>query len=75
MAAAITLARAGFDVTVYEQHPDVGHRFQGDFQGLENWTTEKDVLAELSGMGMRPISWPTPFAAAMFTIPISTSSR
>lgn len=52
MVAAINLARAGFEVTVYEQHPDVGHRFHGDFQGLENWTTECDVKEELFNMGV-----------------------
>ncbi len=52
LAAAITLASAGYKVTVHEQHPDVGHRFHGDFQGLENWSSEKDILDELSEMGI-----------------------
>jgi len=52
LAAAITLARAGYEVTVHEQHPDVGHRFHGDFQGLENWTSEMDILDELAEMGI-----------------------
>jgi len=52
LAAAITLARAGREVVVYEAHKEVGHRFGGDFQGLENWTTDKDALSVLEGLGL-----------------------
>jgi flavin-dependent dehydrogenase len=51
LAAAIELARAGVAVTVYEQHAAPGARFQGDFQGLENWTSEEDVLCALERQG------------------------
>lgn len=44
LAAAITLARAGRRVIVHETHPEVGYRFGSDLQGLENWSTEQDVL-------------------------------
>lgn len=44
LAAAITLAHAGRAVTVFERQPQVGARFSGDLQGLENWTTDKDVM-------------------------------
>ncbi len=47
LAAAITLAHAGRKVIVHEMQKEVGHRFGRDFQGLENWTTEQDVLAVL----------------------------
>ncbi|NOY88702.1 MAG: NAD(P)/FAD-dependent oxidoreductase [FCB group bacterium] len=53
LTAAITLARNGFAVTVFEQHPDVGGRFNNDFQGLENWSSEIDVMEELTEMGLR----------------------
>ncbi len=43
LVAAINLARAGIDVTLHEAAPGVGHRFHGDFQGIENWTTVSDV--------------------------------
>lgn len=52
LASAITLARAGRRVVVHEAQRNVGHRFAGDLQGLENWTAEQDVLEELDGLGL-----------------------
>jgi len=52
LAAAITLARAGRPVVVHEAAAEVGARFQGDHQGLENWTAEKDVLDDLRELGL-----------------------
>ncbi len=52
LAAAITLARAGRQVVVHEAYKEVGHRFGGDFQGLENWTTQEDVLSCLEALGL-----------------------
>lgn len=52
LAAAITLAQAGRRVIVHEAHKEVGHRFHRDLQGIDNWTTHGDVLAELEGMGI-----------------------
>jgi len=54
LAAAITLARAGRKAIVYERQPDAGCRFHGDFQGLENWSAETDVLDELGSLGIEP---------------------
>jgi flavin-dependent dehydrogenase len=51
LAAAITLARAGRRVLVHEAQSEVGHRFQRDLQGLENWTTEQDALELLRELG------------------------
>jgi flavin-dependent dehydrogenase len=52
LAAAITLAQAGQHVVVHDAAAEVGSRFQGDHQGLENWTTDKDVLDDLREYGL-----------------------
>ena len=52
LAAALTLARAGRRAVVHEQRPEVGGRFHGDLQGIENWTAPQDVLEELEAMGV-----------------------
>jgi len=52
LAAAITLARAGRRVLVHEAQCVVGHRFDGDFQGLENWSTQQDALDLLRELGI-----------------------
>lgn len=52
LSAAILLARNGYRVIVYEKSPDVGHRLNGDFQGLENWSSEEDVRQFLTGIGI-----------------------
>ncbi len=52
LACAIALARAGRSVVVREWHRDVGTRFHGDYQGLENWSATQDVLDELRAAGI-----------------------
>lgn len=52
LACAITLAQAGRNVIAREWHRQVGTRFHGDFQGLENWSDELDVLDELRTAGI-----------------------
>lgn len=54
LACAIALARSGRRVVVREWHAAVGHRFHGDFQGLENWSSSHDVLEELQAGGIAP---------------------
>ncbi|HZP08290.1 NAD(P)/FAD-dependent oxidoreductase, partial [Methyloceanibacter sp.] len=67
LACAIALARAGWRVVVREWHRYVGMRFHGDFQGIENWSDERDVLDELRAGGIeinfayRPVSEVTAF--------------
>ncbi|NOX40172.1 MAG: NAD(P)/FAD-dependent oxidoreductase [Alphaproteobacteria bacterium] len=52
LACAIVLAQAGRRVIVREWHAEVGHRFHDDFQGLENWTRDQDVLEEFASAGI-----------------------
>jgi flavin-dependent dehydrogenase len=52
LSAALTVARAGGRAIVHEQRPEVGGRFHGDLQGVENWTTSTDALEELAAIGI-----------------------
>ncbi len=54
LCAAINLARAGYGVTVYERHAEVGKRFHGDFQGIENWSTPVDFADALKTLSIAP---------------------
>ncbi len=60
LSAALAARTAGARVDVFEKRRDVGARFHGDFQGLENWTSDQDVLAELEQLGIRSIFDHTP---------------
>lgn len=62
LTAAIALARAGRTVEVYERRQDVGARFPGDLQGLENWSHDEDVLDEIRRLGIEPDFDATPCA-------------
>lgn len=61
LAAAITAELQGIHAVVHERRDSVGRRFHGDFQGLENWTTGKDVMVELADMGIDESFKHTPF--------------
>ncbi len=52
LVAAATLARAGRPVRVFERAAEPGHRFAGDFQGLENWSSPTGVLDRLAAFGV-----------------------
>lgn len=52
LSAAINLAKEGYDVDVYEQNKDIGQRFYGDLQGIENWTKNENVLDEFCKMNI-----------------------
>jgi flavin-dependent dehydrogenase len=54
LTAAINLARAGYDVVVHEQHSDVGMRFSEDFQAIENWSSQEDLLTTLCRINIMP---------------------
>jgi flavin-dependent dehydrogenase len=61
LAAAITAAKGGARVVVYERAAQVGSRFHGDFQGLENWSTSEEALDELTRAGVEPTFPRAPF--------------
>ena len=61
LSAAINLAKEGYNVDIFEKNLDVGSRFHGDFQGLENWSDKKDVLKLFKNMNIDTNFDYTPF--------------
>ena len=61
IAASLILVKAGYRVQVFEQRSGVGRRFNDDYQGLENWSRQEDVLTELVTAGIKPTWWHRPF--------------
>lgn len=53
LTAAMNLVRNGYEVNLYEQNDDAGLRFNGDFQGLENWSDDEDTLKILNRLGIK----------------------
>lgn len=74
LAAAINLAMDNYKVTVYEKNADVGMRFNNDFQGLENWSIEEDVLTSLKTMSINTDFFYKPFYRVLLHGP-SISTR
>ncbi|MFH1722216.1 MAG: NAD(P)-binding protein [Candidatus Altiarchaeota archaeon] len=52
LTAAINISKAGFDVEVFEKEKDVGQRFSGDFQVIENWVHREDILDIIKKMNL-----------------------
>ena len=57
LSSAIILAKSGKEVHVHEVRQDSGARFDGDFQGIENWTSEIDFFDEMREWGLDPNSF------------------
>ncbi len=53
LTAAINLTKAGYNVDVFEKRDDCGKRFQGDLEGLENWSSKMDILHEIKSMNIK----------------------
>ncbi|MCK4902804.1 MAG: NAD(P)-binding protein [Thermoplasmatales archaeon] len=53
LSAAINLANAGYNVDVFEKRSNCGLRFDGDINGLENWSTRNDVISEFESMNIK----------------------
>jgi flavin-dependent dehydrogenase len=66
LCAAINLARADYGVTVYERNDEVGRRFHGDFQGIENWSTPVDFRDALHTMSIAPNFFCRPYSGGEF---------
>ncbi len=66
LVAALTLARQGHEVRVFEKAETVGHRFAGDFQGLENWSSSLGVIERLRQLGVEPTFDQHPFHEVTF---------
>jgi flavin-dependent dehydrogenase len=69
LVAAINLAKAGIAVTLHESAPIVGHRFHGDFQGIENWTTESDARDFLTRINVDVNFRFEPYSGGIFVSP------
>src|SRR5215813_11656077 len=54
LSAAIGLARRGHRVDVFEKNADSGAARHSDWDAIENWTTETDMLALLGDWGITP---------------------
>lgn len=52
LCSAIILARQGHTVHIHERYEAAGKRFQGDLQGLENWTSAENVLSQFQNYGI-----------------------
>ncbi|MFH1838542.1 MAG: NAD(P)/FAD-dependent oxidoreductase [Candidatus Kuenenbacteria bacterium] len=44
LTVAINLAKAGYKVEIFDAAKDSGQRFNGDFQGIENWNYDQDGI-------------------------------
>lgn len=53
LSAAINLARVDYTVDVFEKRGDCGKRFLGDLEGLENWSSQIDILHEIKSMNIK----------------------
>lgn len=53
LSAAINLAREGYSVDIFEKNQDVGERVNRNIQGLENWSTEEDIIDEFKKMNIK----------------------
>ena len=78
LTAAIEFRKHGLPVRVFDKASDVGHRMHGDFQGLENWSSEQDItdLLKETGLGINftcvPYYGGTVYAPEMKPVEVSS---
>ncbi len=66
LTAAINLAKQGYKVKVFEKNENCGMRFRGDFQGLENWSSQDDILKDIESMNISINFWNKPVIQCEF---------
>ncbi len=66
LTAAISLAKAGHPVELFEARDRVGGRFIGDFQVIENASFHEDVVEMLGKMGIKTNFFFQPVSQAVF---------
>lgn len=66
LTAAIVLAKAGYEVDLFEGRKAVGARFIGDFQVIENMSREEDALEMLKRFGLDTNFYIRPVRQAVF---------
>lgn len=54
LSAAISLAKRGYRVEVFEKNADSGQLRHTDWDAIENWTTEEDMLSCFRRWGIQP---------------------
>ncbi len=64
LTAAINLAKAGYDVKIFEKNSDVGKSHKLDFEGLENWTS--DIMEAIKSCGIKTNFKNKPFYNAVW---------
>lgn len=52
LSAAIILAREGYTVEIFEKNSDIGGRFHGEYQGMENWSDNINPLDQFKQMDL-----------------------
>ncbi len=62
-------------MTVFEKSGGAGARGHGDFQGLENWTSNENVLEYLRRLGIKTDFWFQPVSELTFFSPDSQRYR
>lgn len=73
LTAAISLAKAGHDVKVFEKNSDVGKSHKLDFEGLENWTS--DIMKTIKSCGVKTKFKNKPFYRATWYSPSFRSAE
>jgi flavin-dependent dehydrogenase len=67
LSTAIGLARLGHRVDVFEKNTDSGMLRHADWDAIENWTTEQDVLTSINQWGIMPtFEYRTPFSFEVY---------